>query len=238
VESDFDRSVWLRYCWGSGVKFSSRVFALTGGVLLLGCLATSAEANIVVLNAINSGLYQSNGVSSGAYSGYAQENGALNDWLGFNLSSVDGTITGATLELYNDASAYGADQSTVWWDVTTPYSELGVVNSTAIFQDLGSGVVFGNGIANAGSINDFTLNAAAIASLNATSGDWAIGGTDTSSGYSFLFTNGVSTPGVTLELVLNVTPPAVPDSGSALALLGLGLGALALLKRKQGREGR
>jgi hypothetical protein len=188
----------------------------------------SASATTITVDAVNSGWYTSSGAANGnlnnIFTGFL--GATYRDWLGFNLSSISGTITGAILEV---SSHYQNDSGQLvnWWDVTTPYSSLGV-SSTSTFNDLGSGILFGQGTHTAGTLNSFSLNANALASLNAATSFWAIGGQNTVNNYAFGYTDGVSS-GDTIRLVLTVSNN-VPDGGFTLALLGMAMGGMVLAR--------
>ena len=190
-------------------------------------LGTSAKALIV--SASNSGWYDSDGGSNGTSSNIAQFPGAFRNWLGFDLSSVSGTITGATLEV-GSVSNNASGQTINWYDVLTPYANLGI-SSLATYDDLGSGALFASGIHTAGTTNYFTLNAAALASLNSTSSFWAIGGDNGGPGYAFGYTSGVGQDHIKLNLTIGSAN--VPDHAPTLALVGFGFLALAVFRRKK-----
>ena len=191
-------------------------------------LGTSAKA--LIISASNSGWYDNNGSSNGTSSNIAQFPGNLRNWLGFNLGAVSGTITGATLEV-DSAFTNSSGQTINWYDVVTPYANLGT-SSLATYNDLGSGTLFASGIHTANTINYFTLNAAALASLNSTSSFWAIGGVNNGPGVAFGGTQGVSQPDH-IKLNLTIGSASVPDHAPTLALVGFGFLALAAFRRKK-----
>lgn len=125
----------------------------------------------------------------------------FNDFFVFDLSSVTSTeIASATLNLYepsvgNDGyDGYNSDlpsETFQMFDVTTAIGntstygtlegpDTGDSTGTAIFNDLGSGVIFGSGVvtgAESGTVIPFALNSNAIAALNtAEGGEFALGG--------------------------------------------------------------
>jgi hypothetical protein len=198
-------------------------------------------ASTVGLSAVNSGYYNLYGTPDGSANNIAIYGDTVRDWIGFDLSSISGTITSATLQISSD-SRNASGQTINWWDVTSSYGTLGAANGAAgvsIFKDLGTGTLFSSGIQTAGTLNSFTLNSDALASLNASHSLWAIGGQETSASYAFGYQNGVSSS-QTIRLILDVqsdvqtfsiladTRPgdAVPETGSSFALLAAGLGGL------------
>ena len=116
------------------------------------------------------------------------------------------------------------NQNISGFDVTTEYSQLGTTNSTAIFDDLGTGILFGSGIQNSGEINSFVLTTDALLSLNSATSFWAIGGRNFSSGNAFGYTVGVGSNDH-LRLVLTTSDTQQIPTPAPFALLGLGLAA-------------
>jgi hypothetical protein len=194
---------------------------LLGGVFL----AAPSRGSDITLDAVNSGWYYKSGTANGSHNGIYSVNGVYRDWLGFDLSSIDEPIIGAVLEVKSNWQNQSG-QLFNWWDVTTPYSSLGT-SSLATYNDLGSGILFASGIHTAGTINSFPLNADALASLNASSSFWAVGGQNTVANAAFGWTSDY------IKLVLTVQDPpplnrfagpaSVPDSSSSLVLLGIGV---------------
>ena len=204
-------------------------------MLALGGTIHSSQADSITLNASNSGYYNLVGYSSGAFGNIAQVGTSYRNWLGFDLSGIDGIITAATLQVASDARN-SSGQTINWWDVTTPYSQLGSVSGAAginVFTDIGGGVSFGQGTHTAGILNSFTLNSAALASLNSAESFWAIGGVNTEANLAFGYQHGVGN-NQTIRLVLDVQSTRVPEGGSTFAAMGAGilglLGARRLLR--------
>lgn len=88
----------------------------------------------------------------------------------FDLSGVSGTITAATLKVYNTGTAITDDiecvEATAWGgDGTTSTLSTADYDEVAL---LGTGVSYSNLLtwAGGGSYNDFTLNASAISAMN------------------------------------------------------------------------
>jgi hypothetical protein len=190
-------------------------------LITLGAMVQSPLADTITVNARNSGYYNLAGFSSGAVGNIAQFGTSYRSWLGFDLSGIDGTITAATLQVASD-SRNSSGQTIKWWDVTTPYSQLGSVSGSAgiaIFNDLGAGVSFGQGTHTAGSLNSFALNSSALVSLNAADSFWAIGGVNSQANFAFGYQNGVGN-NQTIRLVLDVQRTGVPDGGSTLIVVG------------------
>lgn len=166
-----------------------------------------------------------------------------NNFHTFDLSSLTGSITGATLRIFAEAGSYdssGPSETIDFFDVATPAEVLtdplsDTVAAGGAFVDLGSGVLFGSFEIFASDDNSFidvVLNADAIDSLNDAvgTGPWSIGGTFASVDGSFNAGNiservlqsevGFSPAS---ELVLTGSVAVVPEpTSAALALLACG----------------
>lgn len=112
--------------------------------------------------------------------------GYYNNFFLFDLAGVTGTITGATLTAYNPDYVSGVLSTWSTWDISSALSNVSSswgdnsATGLSIFNDLQSGTLFGSRqVTNVvdGTPVSITLNANAIASLNAASGSWGIGGT-------------------------------------------------------------
>lgn len=217
---------------------------------------TAAPAAIIQLDALDSGNYDQTGVHVTQNQNYitGRFGNERRSFFVFDLAGISGTITGAALNLYNPdvdpVKGYFSPDPTETlsiFDVTTPIGTLtlGGVGLVGVFDDLGSGTNFGQRLVSAadnGTTIQLTLNAAALAALNAAiGGSIAFGGALESIGgavdqYVFGFSTAAFVPIDVRQLELDVQPAVVPEP-EALMLLGIGLAALAAGRRRRGRGG-
>ena len=179
----------------------------------------------VTISHSDSGWYRNNGSHASSNQNYIVGRYArrsYRNWFTFDLSGVTQNIASATLRLNTGSVSRSGIYST--YDVSTGIGALvaGGRHKTGIYNDLGTGSVFGSTSIRYNDdykIIDIVLSGAAIASLNTASSVWAIGGTYDSSGYAFGYTHRGSP---LRQLILDVQPVTdVPEPGM-MALLGLG----------------
>lgn len=140
------------------------------------------------------------------------------DFFVFNLANIGSTITSAQLSLFNPANGYISDTPSLTmslFDVTTPFATLTASGSgqVAVYNDLGSGTLYGSRSVSAADNNSqvlFTLNAAGVSALE---------------GARFLTGTQVAIGGA-----INAVAAPVPEPSSML-LFGLGLVALLMSRR-------
>jgi len=230
---------------------------MMGAALLISLSTGQAQAVPITLNATLSGWYDSTGSHVPANDNYFTGTNTfdLHSYFVFDLSTVSGTITGATLRLYNPSAdnnigdGYGGSPSTLTiYDVSTSTATLaafqgtGATGQTGIFTDLGSGTAYGSqGVSSTdnGQFVSVTLNAAALGDLNAGIGNpFAFGGAlpPSSGNYVFAFTGasaGVPTSVNELVLTTEASGPVVPEPATT-TLLAFGAAGLigARLRRR------
>jgi hypothetical protein len=198
--------------------------------------ATVTLTPVVSGSRIDSGSPSTLGYGVGWFPGGDPINVSRNFFV-FDLSSVSGPITGATLRLENPVAGYlSADASETYtvFDVTSSIADVtsGFAN-VAVYTDLGTGIAYGSTSATAasnGTVLDIALNPEALAFLNGSSGQIALGGALTTlalgSTNELLFAG--STNSLVRELVL-ITDP-IPEPAT-IVLMTAGLGALMLVRR-------
>jgi len=205
------------------------------------CLVNATAAQGATINIVNSdsGWYDDSGEHdptntnyiAGAFGGVA-----FNNFFVFDLSSLAGqTVLSAQLQVF----AYEISANGIYanFDVLTPVPTLtaGGSGMVATHVDLASGAFFGGKFVTPGdsdSLVTITLNAAAIAAIQANAGGlWAIGGDFLGDGGSVDYIFGFSEFDVQNQLIVE-TAAAVPDGGIAVSLLGGALMALGVLRRK------
>lgn len=201
-------------------------------MFVLMSFATLSHAGLIELEATDAGWYNDQGLHQSNNTNYlvGHLNGFPNDFsfknfLVFDLSSINGDITSATLELFT-YDIVGALTYNIY-DTLTPVDILttggtGLVN---IYNELGSGTYWGGIDLSENQSNQtiqIQLNNTALTKLNGLDNSFALGGsyetTNSNTNYAF----GVSGNLSIAKLILDVSPLAVPQP-NALILLCLGL---------------
>ncbi len=207
-----------------------------GVIALLFCSLSSAS--IITVNAVDSGNYSDFGQHFEGNPNYAvgvTSTNFLRNFFVFDLSSVNGTITDASLRLYSGAVG-GSDVYSLY-EVSTDINVLTSGHARndpiglSIYADLGAGLSFGSTVIQdrSFSIVDIALNSAAISSLNISSGLVAMGGAypDGTANHAFFSTGSGNE---TKQLILNVA--ALPEPGT-LWLLVIGFASIAWVRRRR-----
>jgi hypothetical protein len=223
------------------------------GALIAGfaLAAPMAHAQSFSLAAVDRGLYDPNGTrdpNNDSYFVGTIGGGVFNDFFVFDLGGVNGTITSAQLQLFEPDGGYSSDLASETYDVgsvSTPIATL-IATQTgaaglAIRDDLAAGTLYGTVTTTAaddGTVITITLNAAALAALNASENmQIAFGGTlPGATGDEFIFggsdNHGTPNPGDGhVVLALEVTPVGAttpePATWALMILAFVGLGFTA-----------
>jgi hypothetical protein len=214
------------------VKKRFAVFVL----VFSGCLAAGAfEASAsTIISSFAQGWVNAQGNGNGAgdgnntFTGYSST--LYNSWAAFNIPT--GTFGSASLNLMPDTCCATQSENINIYDVTTLFAALqGSTGGVAAYNDLGSGSLYGAASLLSTPVS-VLLSAQALTNIDASAGNiFIIGFMNTSvtpSGSdNGIYTNGSSSANAP-QLVL--TQP-VPEPAS-IALLGIGLTALAFIRRR------
>ena len=209
-------------------------------LVVLFVVLSPARASAAVIDALDSGWWDSGGYHDSAVKNYYVGGGfGLNDrnFLVFDLSELSGVITSATLRLENPVNGYSSPDPTesyTLFDVSTPIAVLRASGSgpgnIPIFNDLGSGSMLGSTTVSRGGssavVVQVSFTAAGLAYLqNAVGGQVAIGGALTSSDTNpdnieslFGFTSAANVR----QLDVQIGATAIPEPSMTL-LVGVGL---------------
>lgn len=153
-------------------------------------LISATSASAVTLDATGRGVYiednifgavaSGNGAGDNYFTGLVPINPPFHgrNWFAYDLSSITGPVTAATFRVFTGTIRLDSSDTPGEFQlhqVASPASDVGTTNGVAIFDDLADGPVYGNftyGYSDADMTIDITLNASALADINA-----AIGGT-------------------------------------------------------------
>lgn len=199
-------------------------------------VGAAAQAKGAVIVASDSGFYFSSGYHSAANYNYDSDM-TTHDFFVFDLTGVSGTVTSASLELFNPPSGYSGPSGGLQfdvYDVSTSVSSLeqsyasNDATGVNIYGDLGSGTVFGSQTVSQADDNNYVtvnLDSSALAAINAArGGELAFGGAlaaTNNTQFIFGFSN---TPDYD-KLVIETSSASVPEP-SSIALFGMACAAV------------
>jgi hypothetical protein len=227
----------------------SRIGRAMSMVSVMIVLATGASAKVILLDAYDSGWYRSDGVlqASDSLNYVAGRNGhTYRDFFVFDLTQVVDPIVGADLHLYNPGYLSEDPYETYQvMDVETDPTQVmsGLGNPFAIYDDLGSGDVYGSrnvSKSDEGGIVNVSFAGSGLASLladlnAARGGFFAIGGQVSSisgEGASERIFAYSGDPEFTKQLALTTKGEStVPDGSSTAMLLACALCGLTFLRK-------
>jgi hypothetical protein len=222
---------------------------VTLSFFMLALHASSASAALIQVGATDTGAYQSNGAHVATMQNYitGQFQTENRSFFVFDLTGVSAPITAATLNLWNPNTnphpcclgyrSPSATETFNLFDVSTSASTVtgGGAGLTNIFDDLGTGTLFGTHVASAadnGKVISIALNAAGLAALNSSLGSVITfgGALSTLSGpadqYLFGFSTASFAGGDVRRLDLTTADISQVPEPASLTLLALGLAGL------------
>lgn len=231
----------------------SKTMALFALVL---AASNSALSATVTLDATDSGWYRSDGVHTPQNQNYQTgffDGTERRSFFVFDLSTVSGTVTAATLRLFNPLvsptlTGYQSpdpSETLEIYDVTTSAASVtGAAAGVGGFSDFGSGTLYGSKTVSAadnGTVVEIVLNASAVAAIDSGSGLFLLGGalstlSGTENQYVFGFSTASFAGDDVRQLVLEVREETPIPEPSTVGLTVLG--ALAFLGRRSWRPGR
>jgi len=177
------------------MKYGSLITTLA--IITIALAALPASAQLVFLEAVDSGFYTWEGSHSAGSTNYVVGDTAasgvneLRNFFVFDLSSVSGTVAFAALQIYNPSETVDPGngfnspdpfETYVVNEVTTDIGTLtaGGTGLVSIFDDLGDGLGYGSVDVDAGDNGTsilIPLNGDAVDAINlAVGGSWAVGG--------------------------------------------------------------
>lgn len=215
---------------------SLKTIALSAALVLS---AAAANAVTVTVDAYDNGWYRSTGVHSTTNTNIIAS-GSYNNWFAFDLSSVTGLVTGATLTIFGDNGKYANAPSTATYrlfDVSTDVDVLTAgTGGVAAHTDLESGTQYGaTNVATPGSEGRMPQVTVAMTGglndINASlGGKFAVGGTTDATTFLWGYSNYSNFTAAKLTLTTQMTVVPVPAS---IALMGAGLLGLGLVARRR-----
>jgi MYXO-CTERM domain-containing protein len=210
---------------------------LVGAALAAGAAGFAPRALGGPINSFDRGYYRNDGVHTAINHTYLTGNsggGRYRGWFAFALPELEGEhVVGATLRMLA-ATVSGGPQTVTLFDVGADLGDLTTGHSAGgsgqeIFDDLGTGAVFGSRAFTGAESNQFveyTINAAGIAAINSSlGGSLAIGARNSAEGSTNRFVYGSSgssnAADGNVQLILDVAPVVPLPTAAGLGAAGL-----------------
>lgn len=227
------------------------VVLIAFAVVSFGFAPERALANIITMDATDSGWYDSSGnhdaTNKNYIAGFASPN-YYNDYFVFDLTSIQDPIFAAEVKLYmptvnsdGGAGYFGPGSVFSLYHVQAPVSAVmqsqSGLSGQIIYADLGSGVVLGSSFVSAadnGTLLSIQFNTDGIAALNAAiGGQIAIGGSLATLGSTDQYAFGWSGETSTRQVIVATVPEPV-----MFIQLGVGLSVFMMVHAHRRRQPR
>lgn len=240
ADSDFFSSV-------QGYLYMNRIVSIAAILSVVLCMTARSTAGTIV--ASDAGFYFDTGFHSSTSENYDSD-GVTHDFFVFNLAGVSGTVTSASLMIFNPPVGYSGPSAGLpfdVFDVSTGVSALEASHASndpsgvTIYNDLGSGTLYGTQTVSQADDNNYVtvnLDSAALAAINAAVGqEIAFGGAlQSPSSTEFIF--GFSNTADVNQLVIDTSATSTPEPSTATLFALAATGFCGYSVRRRGRGSR